>query len=87
MFPHALHARHLHLFLGSVIIQASLSAWFVAFRLQGGITEYHHRAVGTAVLHPGDRWHAVQPLKSGSRWTLGDRKDNGSRNHDLRPKT
>ena len=38
---------------------------------QGSITEYQHHAVGTAVLHPGDRWHAVQQLKSGSRWKLG----------------
>ena len=32
--------------------------------------EYQHRAVGTAVLHPGDRWHAVQRLTAGSRWNL-----------------
>ena len=37
---------------------------------QGSIWEYQHRAVGTAVLHPGDRWHAVQRLKAGSRWNL-----------------
>eukprot|EP00434_Breviolum_minutum_P016928 symbB.v1.2.014934.t1/scaffold1103.1/size137753/10 len=37
---------------------------------KGSITEYQHHAVGTAVLHPGDRWHAVQQLKSGSRWNL-----------------
>lgn len=36
----------------------------------GTSRSYVHTEVGRAVLHPGDRWHAVQPLRSGCRWNL-----------------
>lgn len=37
---------------------------------KGSMVSYQHHAIGTALLHPGDRWHAVQPLRAGSRWNL-----------------
>ncbi|CAJ1362396.1 unnamed protein product [Effrenium voratum] len=37
---------------------------------EGRSVAFRHETVGTAVLHPGDRWHAVEPLTSGSRWNL-----------------
>jgi len=36
----------------------------------GAKSLYKHEEVGRAVIHPGDRWHAVQPLTSGCRWNL-----------------
>lgn len=37
---------------------------------KGSSLSYRHEEVGTALLHPGDRWHAVEKLQSGSRWNL-----------------
>lgn len=39
-------------------------------RFAGTSRSYVHDEVGRAVFHPGDRWHAVQPLLSGCRWNL-----------------
>jgi len=39
-------------------------------RFAGASRRYRHEEVGRAVLHPGDRWHAVQPLQSGCRWNF-----------------
>jgi len=36
----------------------------------GKMYEYTHTEVGRMVCHPGDRWHAVKKLDSGSRWNL-----------------
>ena len=46
--------------------------------LQGSMVSYQHHAIGTALLHPGDRWHAVQPLRAGSRWMLLPNDGDGS---------
>merc|ERR1711998_800885 len=37
---------------------------------QGTTYEYRHTDVGRMVLHPGDRWHMVKKLETGSRWNL-----------------
>lgn len=37
---------------------------------QGKSFQYRHESIGRAVVHPGDRWHAVEPLTGGSRWNL-----------------
>lgn len=43
-------------------------------RLDAGYTgtssRYTHNEVGRGILHPGERWHAVEPLHTGSRWNL-----------------
>lgn len=37
---------------------------------QGSTFKYRHNQIGRAVIHPGDKWHAVDSLQHGSRWNL-----------------